>query len=79
MFAMPTHARAPGSFMFALPTHARALGSFMFALPTNARARTSGTRLGRTALMIAVEKVDSTSVQMLLQAGADTTLRDMVS
>ena len=33
----------------------------------------------RTALMIAVEKVDLTLLQMLLQAGADTTLRDKVS
>jgi ankyrin repeat protein len=34
---------------------------------------------GRTALMIAVEKGDATSVQMLLKAGADTTLRNKVS
>ena len=34
---------------------------------------------GRTALMIAVEKDDLTSLQMLLQAGANTTLKDKVS
>ena len=31
------------------------------------------------ALLIAVEKFDLTSLQMLLQAGVDTTLRDKVS
>jgi ankyrin repeat protein len=31
---------------------------------------------GRTAVMIAVDKEDVTCLQMLLQAGADTTLKD---
>jgi ankyrin repeat protein len=33
---------------------------------------------GRTAVMIAVDKEDVTCLQMLLQAGADTTLKDKV-
>ena len=34
---------------------------------------------GRTALMIAAEKDDWKSVEILLQAGADTSLKDWVS
>ena len=37
------------------------------------------TKDGRTALMIAVDRVDVVLLQMLLKAGADVMIKDMVS